>query len=239
MVTIWGLIRMRNLLVLVLIATILVIPVSYGLTASMGNARMILRPVVEEGKITEINKYIKVNNVNDIPINVVLEPDENYKKIIEVFDNEFVLQPDESKKAKFRITLKSGGNYEGRITVSFAPADPEVKDNSVGLASTIIILAEGPVTDEYYEVMKKEDEIEPVEEDTEEPQEPERDAVIENEETSEENTVSVSMGSKPKISEGELEAEGEGINPLSGILIMVIVIGAGLGIFFAVKKLSK
>jgi len=229
---------MRNLTVLVLIVCILVIPVSYGLTASMGNARMVLRPEVEKGKTTTIDKSILVNNVNDIPIKVIFEPEGNYKKIITMIDNEFELQPTESKHAQFRIELKSGGDYDGKILVSFSPADPEVKDNSVGLASTIVILANGPITEDYYEVMSKENTTPDTEEEVVGIEE--EGVIEESEQVSENQTgVSVSMG-KPleTVKEPEIvEAGNAGV--LVGTLIVIVVIVIGLGIFFIIKKLSK
>ncbi len=219
-----------RLLLLVLIVGVLVIPFSYSLTASIGNARMILRPVFEEGKTTTIDKSILVKNVNNISIKASLEPDDRYKKIIEIFDNEFILQPNESRNARFRITLKSGGRYEGKILVSFASADPSVKANSVGLSSTIIILAEGPVTGEYDKVMGQDAEDESVEEEIEEIEE---DIPFENYEDIEEN-VSVSIGSaEPEIAEKEVS-----ISPLIGILIAVGIIIVGLGVFFIVKAIK-
>ena len=101
---------MRYALLLILIIGLLIIPLSYALTASIGNARMVLRPEVNEGQSTIIDKSILVKNVNNISVKVNLEADDNYKKIVEIFDNEFILQPGESKNAKFRITLTSGGD---------------------------------------------------------------------------------------------------------------------------------
>lgn len=143
---------MRQITFLILII-LLLIPSSYALTASMGNARMVLRPEVPEGKTVVIEKTISVNNVNDFPIKIEITPDKYYAKIIEVLDNNFVLQPGDSKKAAFRITLKSGGTYSGKLLVSFKPEDPERKDIPMMLPSTIIIVASGPVNDNYYDVM--------------------------------------------------------------------------------------
>ena len=120
---------------------LLLIPVSYAITASIGNARMILKPAVIEGKTTIIDKSIKVNNVNDVPINITLEAQGDIVEITEIFDNSFILQPGESKNAMFRISLDYGGYYEGKIGVSFKPTEG---GQGAGLSSTIIIIAQGP-----------------------------------------------------------------------------------------------
>lgn len=139
--------------VIMILACLLTVSTAYALTGSLGNARMVLRPNVIDGQITTIDKTLLVNNVNDIPINIQVFPDYKYSKIVTILDPSFTLQPGESKNARIQIQLKSGGNYEGRIHVTFTSADPNVGSTPIGLSSTIIILANGTITQDYYDVM--------------------------------------------------------------------------------------
>jgi len=205
---------------------VLILPLCHALTASIGNAKMILRPDVPAGETITIDRSILVKNVNNVSVRVNLEPDEIYEKIIEIYDNEIVLEPGEEKKANFRITLTSGGKYSGKILISFGPADPDVKENSVGLASNIIIIAGGPITEDYYKVM--------------EPEEDEEDDIFDTNDSfdtdseDEEETVSISIGGQKDKTKTPQTTTGP--NPLVGIAIIVVFILLGLGIYFIIKK---
>ena len=106
-----------------------------ALTGSIRNARMILYP--EVGFFgTSIEKTILVENVNDVPVKVLLE---NSGKIIKLIDKEFILEAGTNKKARFKINLRKPGDYEERINVFFESF--EEKKPGVVLSSTIIIHA--------------------------------------------------------------------------------------------------
>ena len=126
-----------------IILFVLMLPVVYSLSASIGNARMVLRPTVKEGEITTIDRTIQVNNVNDVAVAISATVDKGLENIVTIPEPEFTLQPGESKEMKFTVTLEYGGRYEGKILIGFKPADDSRK-SGVGLSSTIIILAEGP-----------------------------------------------------------------------------------------------
>ncbi len=130
-----------KLIKMLCVLLLLLIPASYAITASIGNAKMVLKPAVIEGKTTVIDKTIKVNNVNDVPVNITIEAQGDIVEITEIFDKSFILQPGESKNAMFRISLDYGGYYEGKLGVSFKPTEG---GQGVGLSSTIIIIAQGP-----------------------------------------------------------------------------------------------
>ncbi len=112
-----------------------------ALTGSMGNARMVLRPEVNFPETTTIDKYILVNNVNDVPINISVFEANDEKNIIEVIDSGFILQPGESKEARFKISLGWGGTYSEQINVLFSPM--EGAGAGVALTSTVIVYADG------------------------------------------------------------------------------------------------
>ena len=48
----------------IIFALLLVLNFASAITGSIGNARMVLRPEVEEGKVTTIEKSVLVKNVN-------------------------------------------------------------------------------------------------------------------------------------------------------------------------------
>jgi len=110
-----------------------------AITGKIGNARVVLYPIVESGG-TSIDRTILVINDNDVEVNVSLQIGEN-SSLIEIIDKNFVLQPGEQTEARFKINLKKAGDYEQRINVLFAPFSG--KGAGVALSSTIIIHATG------------------------------------------------------------------------------------------------
>jgi len=112
-----------------------------AITASIGNARMVLYPTVVPGEPTIIEKYIAVNNINDIDVKVELKPSEEFEQYVNIIDDSFVLKPTEYKNARFNITISQPGRYEGKILVSFLPAEEQGNITGVGLASNILIIA--------------------------------------------------------------------------------------------------
>ena len=123
-----------------LILILLLIPVANAITGSIGNAKAIIKTEVEPGKTTVIERTILVKNVNNVSLNITLEPDEGLKDIVQLIDEKFVLQPKEEKKAKFNLNIDRPGNYSGRISVFFSPG---TKEAGVVLASSLIINAYG------------------------------------------------------------------------------------------------
>lgn len=117
-----------------------IMPQTFGLTASIGNARMILYPEVVPGEPTIIERTILVKNINNESVNINLEVSQDLAEIIELLDSDFVLEPLEDKNARFVITIDEAKRYEGNIAVSFTPAD-EPQSSGVGLLSNIIIIA--------------------------------------------------------------------------------------------------
>ena len=111
-----------------------------NITASIGNARMILRPEVIPNQSNIISKTILVLNPNSIDIKIDIEPSEEFKPYVTVLDASFILKPNASKDARFLINLTQPGRYEGKILVTFSP-DTDLLNSSVGLASNIIIFA--------------------------------------------------------------------------------------------------
>lgn len=137
----------------VLIIFLLTLPIIYGLTPSIGNEHMVIHTEVGEGITTVIEKYIKVNNVNDVPVKINLEPTGDLIDIIELLDKNFTLQPNESKEANFMIRLDNSGTYQGQIGVGFTTLEGS---NGVGLSSTIIIIANGPEAEIPEEIEEEE-----------------------------------------------------------------------------------
>ncbi len=131
----------KRILIASFVCMVFLIGFVSSLTGSMGNARMVLRPDVEFLDTTTIEKYIKVNNVNDVPINITLLESSDKGDIIEIIEDSFVLEPGESKEARFDINLKWGGDYSEQINVLFSPM--EGAGAGVALTSTVIIYANG------------------------------------------------------------------------------------------------
>ncbi len=111
-----------------------------AITASIGNARMVLYPKVVPGEPTIIEKSIAVNNINDVDVEIELKSSEEFEQYVNIIDDSFVLKPTEYKNARFNINITQPGRYEGKIFVTFLPVD-ESNSSGVGLASNILIIA--------------------------------------------------------------------------------------------------
>jgi len=136
---------------------------SSAITGAMGNARMVLYPEVNGWTNTIIEKSILVKNVNDEPINITLQVDEE-TKFIELIDKSFILEPHTEQEAQFIIKVRTEGTYNGKINVFFSSM--EENKAGVALSSEIIVIAK---KDQGYE------EEEPIEE---EPTEEEEDTDV-------------------------------------------------------------
>jgi hypothetical protein len=120
------------------------LPIVIGLTASIGNSRMVLR--VDVGDTVE--KYILVKNVNDVAVTIDFEPHGDLGEKVVLAEESFVLQPGEEKKAEFSIKVDEAGATETKINVGFSSEE----GSSVGLSSTIIIFTNDEDGDNFDEL---------------------------------------------------------------------------------------
>ena len=130
-------IRVYSIFVLLFVLTLT--PV-LALSASIGNARMILYPTIVPGETSTIEKTILVRNINNVSVMIHLESLGDIENMTELLDNDFVLEPLQEKDARFRLTIDEPGRYEGNIAVSFALAE-DAQSSGVGLLSNIIVIA--------------------------------------------------------------------------------------------------
>lgn len=227
---------------LVILALVLM-PCVFSLATSLQGAKMILRDhVYTEGETLVIPKFVTVANTNDFSIIIHLEPEKHYEKIITIIDNDFVMQPGESRKANFEIALKSGGNYSGKILISFSPEDPESKEASLGMASNVIILAKGPVNDFYYDVMENDDEDElsdlPNESDTTEIND--TDTLGENtEEDSQDNANNIDASTTDSTEQPDDSDKDNKPQNMFGILTIAIIILLAISVVLVIISIIK
>ena len=170
--------KIRLFVISILLILILSLSVTSAITGAMGNARMTLYPEVNGWKNTILEQTILIKNVNDVPINVTLEVDENSTDFLELIDDFYILQPNTEEKANFIVRVKKEGTYNGRINVFFRDS---VKEDSprIALVSKITIVAkkdqgydedEEDVTDEDQkdedpvtgDIINEDDEKEPI-----------------------------------------------------------------------------
>jgi len=133
---------MKKILVMILslfMMTLLLANV-LAITGSIGNARMILK--LQTGE--EIEKYILVKNVNEVPVDINISVTGDLAKYVNVKDKEFTLKAGEEKKAYFTIKATKPGTTETQVNVAFTPED----GRGVGLSSTVIVVAGGEATEE-------------------------------------------------------------------------------------------
>ncbi|MDO8509084.1 MAG: hypothetical protein Q7S27_05370 [Nanoarchaeota archaeon] len=111
-----------------------------GLSASIGNSRMVLRVGVEE----EIQKSILVRNVNDVPVLINITVLGDLAENIILKESSFNLEPSEERKVYFLISADQAGKTESRISFSFVPIIEEGigEGNGVGFSSVITVIAD-------------------------------------------------------------------------------------------------
>ena len=119
-----------------LIFLILVIPIANALTGSIGNARAIVSVTLDEDSKV-IDREILVQNVNNESVKITLEPKDDFETVVNILDKEFVLQPNEEKKARCQITVTQPGIYNGQVVVLFEAM--QGKSPGVALPSSIIL----------------------------------------------------------------------------------------------------
>lgn len=137
--------RTSNSLAILIIFLVLMQPAVSGLTASIGNSRMVLRAAPGE----DIEKYILVRNVNNASVTINLFASGDLATNIKLAEESFVLVAGEEKKAYFTIKADEAGTTETKINVAFKPEE----GSGAGLSSTVILIA-----DEEYKATSDEQE---------------------------------------------------------------------------------
>ena len=130
----------KNFFGLTLIYLILILaPFASALTGSIGNAKAIVTVDLSETKVLE--RTVLVKNVNNISVDIKLEAADDLELITEIIDNEFTLEPNQEKKARFKVNIPKEGIYNGNIVVFFKPTDG--KGAGVALQSNLILKVTG------------------------------------------------------------------------------------------------
>ncbi|MBI2631457.1 hypothetical protein HYW75_00450 [Candidatus Pacearchaeota archaeon] len=124
-----------------LVLAILMLSLISGLTATLGNSRMVLR--MNSGDSLE--KYLLIKNANSVPVKIEITTSGDLAKWVNINDNIFSLSPDEEKKAFFTIKATKSGTTETKLNVRFIPEE----GSAVGLSATVVVIASGLDTQEY------------------------------------------------------------------------------------------
>lgn len=213
------------------IAFILILPIVYSLTAAVGNARAVLNMNASPEKPAVLQRTILVQNRNEIPIKATLMVDKKFEKFIEIIDKELTVEPGKSKNARYTLTMDRGGDFEIKINVLFESADPTIKENKVGMSATLIIHSNGPIINDTEEI-----ETEPIKPEEDEPITGPKNPFLEVEPAEEESTEEIPIESE--VSDEDAEKESIKAGPLIGTLIILVIIGVGLGVYFIIQKLK-
>lgn len=144
-----------RLFVALVLVFLLTINLTSAITGKIGNGRMVLYPELENGKAV-IERSVRIINDNDVAVNVTLESDENLREYVEIIDKSFILEAGEEKDAKFILTFKKEGDYDGRINVFFRGVEDK---NGVALSSIIKAFVKG---EGYYEEEMENEENVPI-----------------------------------------------------------------------------
>ena len=139
---------MKTRLIILVLICLLLIPSVYSLTASIGGGRAIVRVNASPEEPAILERTLLIQNKNEIAIKATVKVDEQFGKFVTVLDKEVVLQPDESKKARYVLTMDRGGSFEIKINVAFEALDPTLKENKVGVSATLIVISEGPIIED-------------------------------------------------------------------------------------------
>lgn len=115
-----------------------------GLNAGILGGKMVL--YAKTGEV--IDKSIKVINNNTFPVIIEITPSGDISNDIKIIDNNFTVDANSEKDARFSIRITQEGKSEGSIVVKFKPANIEDGKNGIALPASIIIFAEkGDETD--------------------------------------------------------------------------------------------
>src|SRR3989338_1414069 len=102
------------------------------ITARLGEPRKIIR--AETGE--EISRFVYVQNINEVPITIDLQPSGDLAQLLELNETQFVLQPNEDRKVYYTIKSLEPGTTETKINVRFTPPDGD----GIGLTAVIVLL---------------------------------------------------------------------------------------------------
>lgn len=129
-----------------------------AVTGSTRSGRMVLRGDI--GDILE--KFVIVQNVNDVPIRLELFASGDLEDFINIKDYNFTLSPGEEKKAYFNIKVGKGGTTESKINMQFTALGEK---NGVGLSSAIIVIADGTNNDDLYDEQRRDNNTDLIDDD--------------------------------------------------------------------------
>lgn len=112
-----------------------------AIVGSIGSAKINLNYL--DPKVGDIfERTIKVDNRNDVPVDIEVSASGDLEGGIEILDNNFRLEARETRDVDFIIKVVKAGVTETKINVKFTPVGG---GNGVGLSSTIFMDAEeGP-----------------------------------------------------------------------------------------------
>lgn len=117
---------------------------SAGLSASVGNGRMVLYPIMNPGKSTVMERSLRITNQNNFSVNVSLEAYGDIEDIIEFEESTFPLEAFEEKNAEFTLNVSEMKLYEGEIRIKFLRGAFNATFNNtvgrgLGIVSKVII----------------------------------------------------------------------------------------------------
>ena len=127
---------MSNKTILLFATVLLTLLVSLQFVSALsatGWAPRVIRP--EKGEPLE--KYVLVQNTNDVPVTIEIDVGGDLADDVELLDNSFVLTPSQEKKAYFIVDTKNSGILS--FVVRYIPEE----GNSVGLSHRISVSTEG------------------------------------------------------------------------------------------------
>lgn len=118
------------------IVLILLTPIVSGLTGSIGNARAIVTITFNDEPIV-LERTILVKNVNPESVKIKLDVKDELEKLVEIIDKEFILLPNEEKKALYKVKIDRLGVFRGQIIVFFESL--VMKGPGVAIPSTLVL----------------------------------------------------------------------------------------------------
>lgn len=136
---------LRRFNICILFVLLVLLSSAYALTAKLGSPRVVLYPEVTPSSPSYINRNLEVINPNDVPVRISLNVSDNCSEIVSVksSENNFVLQPDQSRKVPYLVKVVQPGFYECKIHTYFTEETSGKKGPGVALSAVVIIIAKG------------------------------------------------------------------------------------------------
>ncbi len=130
---------MRKYVLVIALSLLLLSSTVYALIAYIRPPVIQVTEYVKNGVINIVSSFVEVKNRNAVPVIVHLESDD----FVQFEDNDFVLQPGETRNATFYVIVTKWGGFSTFLDVTYMRADGTGIPATVGAPMTISAISNG------------------------------------------------------------------------------------------------